>query len=276
MSNDGFWSARIRRRRASRGLYLCAMDARRAHRRHRRLRDDRSVVRRAAPALPLAYVVNETPAEHGGVSVIAIDGDRVAASGSASTREATRRVIWRCSTTRARWSSRTTAAARSACSNSTTRGALRRRAADVAASRRVGASAPADVRASPLRARWRRAAMYVTDLGQDCVVHYAGEPLARSSRCAIHAGAGPRHLCFDEAERRRLAQQRTRQHRVAACELTRRSRCAKSIGSARCRPISPVAARSAKSHVIRTGAGCTSATAVTIRSRGIRLARAAR
>ena len=40
--------------------------------------------------------------------------------------------------------------------------------------------------------------VYVTDLGQDCIVQYAGAPLAEVSRCAIHGGAGPRHLYLDE------------------------------------------------------------------------------
>ena len=45
----------------------------------------------------------------------------------------------------------------------------------------------------------RGAFAYVTDLGQDCIVRYVVDPLlgfVERGRCAIHSGAGPRHLCF--------------------------------------------------------------------------------
>lgn len=184
-------------RRASRGLYLCTMDE----------RGKVAVVDVCAmtdpsfvvlhPRLPLAYVVNETPSQHGDVSIVAIDGDRL--------------------TERRRISSE----GNSPCHLALVAGASAlvvgnygcgtigvfelNAAGDFTGPPRTwrhhGASVDArrQTSAHPHCVVVGASGVYVTDLGQDCVIHYAGTPLVEMSRCAIHAGAGPRHLCFDEA-----------------------------------------------------------------------------
>ena len=64
-------------RRSSRGLYLCAMDGegRIGVLGECAMTDPSFVV--LHPRLPLAYVVNETPAELGDVTIVEIDGDRL-------------------------------------------------------------------------------------------------------------------------------------------------------------------------------------------------------
>jgi 6-phosphogluconolactonase len=182
--------------RSSRGLYLCTLDerARIAIVDVCAMTDPSFVV--LHPRLPLAYVVNETPSQHGDVSIVAIDGDRlterrrISSEGNspchlALLADASALVVgnYGCGTI----------------------GVFELNAAgDFAAAPRTwrhhGASVDArrQTSAHPHCVVVGQRGAYVTDLGQDCVVHYAGTPLAEVSRCAIHAGAGPRHLCFDE------------------------------------------------------------------------------
>ena len=182
--------------RASRGLYLCTMDER-----GRvaivdvcAMTDPSFIV--LHPRLPLAYAVNETRAQHGDVSIVAIDGDRlterrrISSEGNspchlALLADASALVVgnYGCGTI----------------------GVFGLNAAgDFAGAPRTwrhhGASVDArrQTSAHPHCVVVGKRGVYVTDLGQDCVVHYTGAPLAEVSRCTIHAGAGPRHLCFDE------------------------------------------------------------------------------
>ena len=149
------------------------------------------------PALPLAYVVNETPTGHGCVSMVAVDGDRleqrqcVDSEGDLPCHLALLD------------GARALAVAHYGCGTIAVfgldgRGAAHRRRAHLATQRRIEASASSGVGASHYVLVGERG-MYVTDLGQDCVVQYVGNALREASRCTIHAGAGPRHLCLDAA-----------------------------------------------------------------------------
>ncbi len=174
----------------------------------------------------------------------AIDSWRV----NASIREAICRAIWRCSTTRGGLPSRTTGAARSPYSNSTHDGALTGCAANVAA-RGASTHPRRQASAHPHYVLVGERGVYVTDLGQDCVVQYAGgtsrrDVALRDSRRRRTAALVPR--C---GERRGLARQRTRQHRLAARDRTQTVRCARSTGSARCR--ADFTGRSAVSEIAR-------------------------
>ena len=183
--------------RASRGLYLCSMqpsgrietvDA-------CDLPDPSFVV--LHPALPLAYTANETPTGHGGVSVVAIADDRLeelqrvdsegrlpchlALLGDA---RALAVVNYGCGTI--------------GVFELDERGALTgmrntwRHSGYSVNARRQESAHPHCVLVGAK-------GVYVTDLGQDCVVHYAGLTMRETSRFAIHAGAGPRHLRLDDA-----------------------------------------------------------------------------
>jgi len=183
--------------RASRGLYLCTMNpAGRIDVLDECVMPDPSFVV-LHPRLPLAYVVNETPADLGEVSVVAIEGDRLLARARVSSggnlpchlallADASALVVthYGCGTigvfelnddggftgARHTW---------------------RHQGASVDARRQASAH--------PHYVLVGTRGTYVTDLGQDCIVQYRGTPLAEISRCAIHAGGGPRHLCLDEA-----------------------------------------------------------------------------
>lgn len=181
----------------SQGLYLCALDA------SGRIDvvdkcgvDDPSFVV-VHPRLPLAYVVNETPGRNGGVSVVELAGNRLIARQRVDSRgqlpchlallddaSALAVVHYGCGTV--------------AVFQLDHDGALRRARHTV---RHAGRSVDSrrQTSAHPHCVVIRGASAYVTDLGQDCIVQYRADSLSVRSRCAIHAGAGPRHLCLDEA-----------------------------------------------------------------------------
>ncbi len=147
------------------------------------------------PALPLAYVVNETPTGHGGVSAVAI-GDRLEPRQRIDSQGELPCHLALLGGTRA------LVLAHYGCGTISvleldTRGAI----APARTWRHAGASVhPRRQRSAHPHCVLVGASgdLHVTDLGQDCVVRYAGAGLAEVSRCAIHAGAGPRHLCLDE------------------------------------------------------------------------------
>ncbi len=181
--------------RASRGLYLCAMDS--AGRIDIvdvcDMPDPSFVV--LHPALPLAYVVNETPTGHGGVSAVAI-GDRLEPQQRVDSEGELPCHL-------ALLGARALVVAHYGCGTIgvfelDAHGAIaatprtRRHAGASVHPRRQGSAHPHCVIVGA------SGDFHVTDLGQDCVVRYAGTGLEDVSRCAIHAGAGPRHLCLDE------------------------------------------------------------------------------
>ncbi len=182
--------------RASRGLYLCAMDA----------NGDIDVLAECQtpdpsfvvlhPRLPLAYVVNETPAAPGGVALIDVGRDhlierqRISSEGHAPCHLA---LLGDTALAVAHYGCGTISVFK-----------LDRRGRFSGASqtwRHHGASVNPrrQTSAHPHYVLVGEHSIYVTDLGQDCIVQYAGRPLAERSRCAIHPGAGPRHLCFGES-----------------------------------------------------------------------------
>jgi 6-phosphogluconolactonase len=182
--------------RASVGLYLCSMNAVG----HIEVLDasampDPSFVV-VHPRLPLAYVVNETPTGHGEVSLIAIDDDRL------QLREHVPSVGELPCHLALAANAQTLVVAHYGCG---TVGVFELNAQGgfkgVTHSRRhEGASIHPrrQVSAHPHCVVVGTQGVYVTDLGQDCIVQYRGTGLVETSRCAIHAGAGPRHLCLDE------------------------------------------------------------------------------
>ena len=173
------------------------------------------------PRLPLAYVVNETPSQHGDVSIVAIDGDhlterrRISSEGNspchlALLADASALVVgnYGCGTI----------------------GVFELNAAgDFAAAPRTwrhhGASVDArrQTSAHPHCVVVGKSGVYVTDLGQDCIVHYAGTPLAEVSRCADSRGRRAAAPVFRRIRRRCVAQQRTRQHGFTTGHCGRRS-----------------------------------------------------
>ena len=183
--------------RASRGLYLCAMDAagRIGVLDECVLADPSFVV--LHPRLPLAYVVNETPTDHGEVSAVAIEGDRLVARGSRSSggnlpchlallQDARALVVahYGCGTIGVFELNEDGGFTRN-------RHTWRHQGASVNVRRQASAH--------PHYVLVGERGVYITDLGQDCIVQYSGTPLVETARCRIHAGAGPRHLCLDEA-----------------------------------------------------------------------------
>jgi 6-phosphogluconolactonase len=180
--------------RTARGVYLCSMDpAARIDVHDVCASPDPSFVV-VHPRLPLAYAVNETPDGDGELSVISIDGDRLHARQRSSSAG-----HLPCHLALVR-EARALAVTHYGCgavnvfeldSAGALTGARETRRHEGAAghSRRQKSAHPHCVVG-------RSNAMYVTDLGQDCVACYAGDVLRESSRCAIHPGAGPRHLCF--------------------------------------------------------------------------------
>ena len=182
--------------RASRGLYLCAMDpsGRIDVVDACEMADPSFVV--LHPTLPLAYVVNETPTGHGCVSAVAI-GDRleprqrVDSEGELPCHLAVLD------------GGIGLAVAHYGCGTIgvfelDARGAI---AAPARTWRHVGASVHPRRQSSahPHNVLVDASGdVHVADLGQDCVVRYTGAGWEEASRCAIHAGAGPRHLCLDE------------------------------------------------------------------------------
>ena len=149
------------------------------------------------PRLPLAYAVNETPTDHGAVSVVAIDGDRLVARQRVDSEghlpchlalldDARRLAV-------AHYGCGTIAVFDLDADGALTEGAQTWRHSGASTHPRRQASA------HPHYVLVGERGVYVTDLGQDCVVQYAGGTSVEASRCAIHAGAGPRHLCVDAA-----------------------------------------------------------------------------
>ncbi len=193
----GTYTTTTTTQRASRGLYLCSMDS------SGRIEVDDACATPdpsfvvVHPRLPLVYLVNETPTDHGHVSVVAVAGDRlevrqrVSSEGNLPCHLALLD------------DARSLAVAHYGCgtigvfeldAEGTLTGARRtwqHRGASVN-SRRQSAAHPHFVLVD-------NAGVYVTDLGLDRVVHYAATSFAELSSCAIHAGAGPRHLCLDAA-----------------------------------------------------------------------------
>ncbi len=197
MSERRFLVGTYTAQRASRGLYLCTMDE------SGRI-DVVDICEMADPSfvvlhprLPLAYAVNETPTDHGGVSVVAIDGDRLEARqrvGSEGHLPCHLALLD---------DARALGVAHYGCGTIAvfdldTSGAL---LAGARTWRHSGSSMHPRRQASahPHFVLVGARGVYVTDLGQDCVVQYTGRALSEASRCAIHAGAGPRHLCIDAA-----------------------------------------------------------------------------
>ena len=183
--------------RASRGLYACALDD------DGRIEvlevcetDDPSFVV-LHPRLPLAYVVNELPNRDGGVSVIALERDRM--------------------TVRQRVGSGGGAPCHLALLDDARALAVAQYHGGTVAwfdvdengrvatlprlTRHAGASAHPQRQASahPHCTVVGGRSLYVADLGTDHVVQYDVATESERSRCAIHAGAGPRHLCLDVA-----------------------------------------------------------------------------
>lgn len=180
--------------RDARGVYLCTMSAsgRIDILDECAMRDPSFVV--LHPALPVAYAVNETPDPHGGLSVIDIDGDHLALrqqlnSGGhlpchlsvVSGAHALAVTHYGCGTINV-----------FALDSS---GALTGERATWVHEGAAGHSSRQRA-AHPHCVIEGRNALYITDLGQDIVVAYGVEPWRETARCAIHAGAGPRHLCF--------------------------------------------------------------------------------
>jgi 6-phosphogluconolactonase len=185
--------------RASRGLYLCALgDGGRIDVRGACEVDDPSFVV-LHPRLPLAYAVDELPTGDGAVSVIALDGDRM--------------------TVRQRIGSGGAAPCHLALLDDARTLAVAQYHGgsvawfDVDASGRV-ATLPCLTRHTGASVHPRRQAsahphctvvgddsLYVADLGTDQIVQYDAATRVERSRCSIHAGAGPRHLCLDVAAR---------------------------------------------------------------------------
>lgn len=184
-------------RRAARGVYLCTLTAAGRFDVHDVCAADDPSFIVLHPRLPLAYAVNETDAKRGGVSAIAIAGghlrtaQRIDSGGHLPCHlsvlpgaRALAVVHYGCGTisvfeldedgalTGARKSWRHAGAAR---------------------------HSPRQASAHPHCVIAGRAALYVTDLGQDCVVAYTIDAAREMGRCAIHAAAGPRHLCLADA-----------------------------------------------------------------------------
>jgi 6-phosphogluconolactonase len=200
MSERRFLVGTYTLQRASRGLYLCSMQASGRIEVHDAcaMPDPSFVI--VHPALPIAYTVNETPNGHGGVSAVAIEDDRleelqrIDSGGDLPCHLALLD------------DARALTVAHYGCG---TVGVfeLDERGALTGARRtwrHTGRSVNARRQdsAHPHYVLVGATGVYVTDLGQDCIVHYAGSTgatLSETSRCAIHAGAGPRHLDLDEA-----------------------------------------------------------------------------
>jgi 6-phosphogluconolactonase len=147
------------------------------------------------PRLPVAYAVNEIAGRNGGVSVVEIEGDRLRARQRTDSlgqlpchlalledARALAVVHYGCGTVvlfQLDHGGALTGAHRS----------VRHAGASVDRRRQASAHPHCVVICGD--------SAYVTDLGQDCVVQYRADSLAERSRCAIHAGAGPRHLVLD-------------------------------------------------------------------------------
>ncbi len=182
---------------SSKGLYLCVLDAtgRIGVLDVCAVADPSFVV--VHPRLPLAYAVNETPGRNGGVSVVQIDGNRLSARQRVDSQgqlpchlallddaSALAVVHYGCGTV----------AVFQLDHNGALTGAHR-------TVRHEGSSVDRrrQTSAHPHCVVVRGASIYVTDLGQDHIIQYHAGSLSEQSRCRIHAGAGPRHLCLDEA-----------------------------------------------------------------------------
>ena len=182
--------------RTSRGLYLCALgDGGHIDVLDACAMPDPSFVA-LHPRLPVAYVVNETPTDYGEVSAVAIDGDRLVVRERRSSGGNLPCHLALLADARA------LAVAHYGCG---TIGVFELDRSggftgDVHAWQHAGASVHPrrQTSAHPHYVLVGARGLYVTDLGQDCIVQYGGTPFAEASRCEIHPGAGPRHLCLDE------------------------------------------------------------------------------
>ncbi len=205
--------------RASRGLYLCSMDER-----GRvaivdvcAMTDPSFVV--LHPHLPLAYVVNETPAQQGDVSIVEIDGDRLIPGSRVSSEgnspchlallaDASALVV-----------------SNYGCGTIGVFGldAAGQFSAGPRTWRHQGASVDTRRQASahPHCVVVGRQGVYVTDLGQDCVVHYAANPARRSITLCDSCWRRAATPVFRRAKRRWVAQQRVGQHRFSTGNFRR-------------------------------------------------------
>jgi 6-phosphogluconolactonase len=182
--------------RQARGVYLCTLAA------DGRVDvldvcacDDPSFVV-CHPHLPLAYAVNELPAGHGGISVIEIGDGRLSLRSTIET------------------------PGRLPCHLALLPGAAELAVAHYGCGTLAVFGLDAGGMPSDQRRVWRHRGgsghtprqatahphcvvavgtrLYVTDLGQDRLVAYArGDGWRERSACAVHVGAGPRHLCVD-------------------------------------------------------------------------------
>jgi len=196
MSERRFLVGTYTTQRASRGLYLCSMQSSGRIDVHDacEIPDPSFVV--LHPTLSIAYAVNETPTGHGCVSAVAIADDRLEERQRVDSQgdlpchlalldgaQALAVAHYGCGTV--------------GVFELDAQGAITgvprtwRHRGNSVNPRRQASAHPHYVLVGTRGA-------YVTDLGQDCIVHYAGVAMREVSRCAIHAGAGPRHLCLDE------------------------------------------------------------------------------
>ena len=183
--------------RASRGLHACALgdDGR---------IDVLGACKTDAPSfvvlhsrLPLAYVVNELPNRDGGVSVIALERDRMTVRqrvGSGGGAPCHLALLDDARTLAVAHYNGGTVAWFEVDQNG-------RVAKLPRLTRHAGASVHPQRQASahPHCTVVGGDSLYVADLGMDAVVQYDVATRRERSRCPIHAGAGPRHLCLDVA-----------------------------------------------------------------------------
>ncbi len=147
------------------------------------------------PRMPIAYAVNELPAGHGRVTMIGIGDERLEVRqhvGSGGDLPCHVSVLA---------DARAIAVAHYGCGTISVfdldaGGALTR---ERTAHHHVGRSgtSPRQAAAHAHCVVATPDALYVTDLGMNCVVVYSADGRDERSRCTVHAGAGPRHLCFD-------------------------------------------------------------------------------
>jgi 6-phosphogluconolactonase len=180
--------------RDARGVYLCTLtDTGRLDVKAECMVDDPSFIV-LHPRLPLVYVVNEAPAQQGGVAVIGIDGDRLRVRQQVESAGDVPCHLCVLPDARA-------LAVVHYHSGTITVFGLDDDGlfTGVRQSWRHEGGAGHSTRqesAHPHCAVARPQALCVTDLGQDAIVSYAFDSWREVGRCAIHAAAGARHLCF--------------------------------------------------------------------------------